>query len=218
MTVDWRKWHEYYDDPTQSLSRRLDTVRSLLARTLARRGAGGAVLVSMCAGDGRDTIPVLADGFDDTRAVLVELDPRLADAARESARHAGLRDVEVRTADAGALATYADIPPADVFVACGVFGNITDDDLERTVAGLAHLLAEDAAVIWTRGDRSHRRDPSDHAGDPSELVREVFARHGYDEEAFVRPGDASFRVGVHRRTPRVSAARPVDPVLFTFTR
>lgn len=219
MAVDWRKWHEYYDDPTRSLGRRLDTVRSLLAQTLGRCEARRPVLLSVCAGDGRDTLPVLADGFGDTRAVLIELDPQLARTARESARLAGLHGVEVRTADAGSLATYAGVPPADVLVACGVFGNITDHDLERTIAGSVHLLARDGAVIWTRGDRSDPRDPSDYRGDPSEFVRELFARHGHDEEAFVRPADADFRVGVHRRTARVPSAGAVDgPVLFTFTR
>lgn len=217
--MDWRTWHEHYDDPTRSLSRRLDTVRDLLARTLGGRRADGTVLVSMCSGDGRDTLPVLAEGHGDVRAALVELDPGLAETARQNARNTGLRNVEVRAADAGTLATYADIPPADVFVACGVFGNITDHDLDRTIARLALLLRDDAAVIWTRGDRVHAHDPSDHGCDPSDLVREVFARYGYDEEAFVRPTDASFRVGVHRRTSRVRPPdESADPVLFTFTR
>lgn len=219
MAVDWRRWHAYYDDPAASLARRLETVRELLTGVLRRRGRAGTVLVSMCAGDGRDVLPVLADGHRDVQALLVELDPGLAATARETARRLELPHVEARVADAGTLTTYADVAPADVLLACGVFGNITDDDLDRTVARLAHLLADDAAVLWTRGDREHSQDPSGHPGDPSELVRQAFARHGYREDAFVRPSDASFRVGLHRRTPRAQPADAADdPVLFAFTR
>lgn len=219
MSVDWQEWHEYYADPGGSLGRRLETVRELLAGVLHRRGQAPTVLVSMCAGDGRDVLPVLARGHEHVRAVLVELDAGLAGRARTTADQLGLRHVEIRVADAGTLATYADLAPADVLLACGVFGNITDTDVDRTIGRLAHLLADDAAVLWTRGDREHHRDVSDHPGDPSELVRQVFARHGYREERYVRPDDATFRVGLHRRTPQAEAvAVHGDPSLFAFAR
>ncbi|MEI7058012.1 hypothetical protein WBG06_19455 [Nocardioides sp. CCNWLW239] len=53
--------------------------------------------------------------------------------------------------------------------------------------------------------------------DPADLVRGVFARHGFTEETFVRPADAGFRVGVHRRS--VEDARvPLPERLFAFAR
>ena len=41
---------------------------------------------------------------------------------------------EVVTADAALTDAYAGLVPADIVLACGVFGNITDEDVDRTVA------------------------------------------------------------------------------------
>jgi hypothetical protein len=70
--------------------------------------------VSLCAGQGRDVIGVLPGHprRDDVSALLVELDPVNAGVARDSAAAAGLTDVQVREADAGIVAAYADALPA----------------------------------------------------------------------------------------------------------
>jgi hypothetical protein len=213
--MDWIEWHSAYDDPASSLSRRLDAVRAALARALAARRGEPTQIVSICAGDGRDTLPVVAAGDRGARCVLIELDPRLAAAARDEADRLGLDSVEVREADAGAIDSFAGIARADVFMACGVFGNVTDADLDRTVRTLPQLLAPGATVIWTRGTPTV--DPTERAGDPADLVREVFGRHGYVEDAFERPPDADYRVGAHRF---VGAAEEPVPgaVMFRFTR
>lgn len=190
MSRDWHAWYDGYDDPTSSLSRRLATVRAAVASVLAD-AAGPVRLVSICSGDGRDTLPVL-EGVDVT-GVLVEIDPELAARARAAAP-AG---IEVRTADAGTTSSYADACPADVFLACGVFGNVSDGDLARTVAALPSLLATGGHVVWTRGN-AVPQDPTGYDGDPSHLVRQLFADREFEEVSFVRPDDASFRVGVHR--------------------
>ena len=110
-------------------------------------------MVSLCAGDGRDLLEVLAgrDDADRVTATLVELDPRLAGHARDRAR--GWSGIEVRTADAGDHEVYADLPPADLVLLCGVLGNISDADVEHTIAMLPALCAPDARVIWTRTRR-----------------------------------------------------------------
>lgn len=59
---DRQAWHEGDEDPASSLPRHLETVRRLLARVLREQGDGpdGPVrLLSLCAGDGRDTLPGL---------------------------------------------------------------------------------------------------------------------------------------------------------------
>jgi hypothetical protein len=187
VSRDWHEWYRDYDDPRSSLSRRLAVVRSQLTSLLAAAAPGPVRLLGLCSGDGRDTLPVIAGSGVDVPAVLVELDPVLADAARDSAVALGLSGVEVCTADAGDTSCACGGVPADVVMACGIFGNITDSDVARTISTLPSLLAPGGAVIWTRGCRV----PHDHtevAGDPS----------GFEEVAFVRPDDASFRVGVAR--------------------
>jgi hypothetical protein len=214
-TTDWTEWHSAYDDPESSLSQRLVAVREQLLRVLAARGGRPTHLVSICAGDGRDTLPVIATADAPVEAVLVELDERLGAAARREADRLGLGRVDIRRKDAGCLESFAGVPPADVFMACGVFGNITDDDLERTIRTLPQLLAADAAVIWTRG--RPKNDPTRHDGEPAEMVRAVFARHNFVEEAFVRPDDADYRVGVHRFAGEPQRRTPASP-MFRFVR
>ncbi|MBL7490420.1 class I SAM-dependent methyltransferase [Frankia sp. AgB1.9] len=215
--ADWNAWHRNYDDPASGLAQRLATVRAELDRLLTATNGRPTRLLSLCAGDGRDTLPVLAAGHDNVRAVLVEIDAGLGAAAQAQASQLNLPHVEVRTADAGVMDTYADLPPADVLLACGVFGNISDDDLETTVGAFPRLLTPGAAVLWTRGASTGDDDPTSHPGDAAELVRKVFTRHGFVEERFIRPDDAGFRVGVHRLAdaPR---SDPTGRHLFRFTR
>jgi len=194
MSRDWHAWHRDYDDASSSLSRRLLEVRTQLTGLLAARPSDRPVrLLSLCAGDGRDTIPVLADSGRTVEACLVELDPALASAAREAASSAassaGLR-LDVRTGDAGLLTTFADRLPVDVLMLCGVFGNIADADVERTVAAARVMVAAGGAVVWTRGHRT--------PDDPATWVRRLFLAAGFEEVAFVAPSDATYRVGVAR--------------------
>jgi hypothetical protein len=194
LSRDWHAWYEAYDDPTSGLSRRLETVRTQLR---SRLDADRPVrIVSMCSGDGRDTLPVLAETGVDASALLVELDPDLAAIARSSAATLGLVGVEVRTADAGTTTSYDGAEPADVLLACGVFGNITDEDIARSVATFPAFLVSGGHVIWTRGNNVPL-DPTSHDGDPADLVRSIFAEAGFEEVAFVSD-PAGFRVGVHR--------------------
>jgi methyltransferase family protein len=195
VSRDWHEWYQAYDDPASSLSGRLATVRAQLESLLL--AAGDPVrIVSMCSGDGRDTLPVVASTRPEAAVLLVELDPDLAASARDAARALGLAAVEVRTADAGTTTSYDGAGVADVLMACGVFGNITDDDLARSVATFPSFLASGGHVVWTRG-RFLTQDPTSYDGDPSDLVRRIFADAGFEEVAFVRD-PSGFRVGVHR--------------------
>lgn len=147
--------------------------------------------MSACAGDGRDVLTVLADraDADGVQAVLVEIDPTLAEAARQYATDVGLTNVEVRTADAGHAASYLGAVPADLVLLCGVFGNVPDDDVRRTVSAVPQLAAPGATIIWTRSRR---------APDLTSQIRAWFADVGCDEVAWNAPADELFAVGVHR--------------------
>lgn len=195
VTRDWVRWHDGYAEPGSSLARRLTVVRECL-REAVRTAPGDGVLrvASMCAGDGRDVLPVLAESGRGRAAevLLVELDPGLAGQARDTAEALGLSGVTVRTGDAGAVAQYEGVAPLHLLVACGVFGNISVADAHRTIGALPSLLAEGAAVVWTRGRGGG-------AEDPSLDLRERFAAEGFAEVRFVAPEDARYRVGVHRR-------------------
>ena len=148
MLRDYQRWHEQYDDPESGISWRLGVVRRLIAAHLDTH-AGPQRVLSLCAGDGRDVIGVLRSRPDAARvsATLVEMHPAIAEDARESA--AGL-DVEVRTADAGEIATFADIVPVDLLLLVGIFGNISTPDIEHTVRTAPALCRPGATVLWSR--------------------------------------------------------------------
>jgi hypothetical protein len=82
---DWVEWHRDYDDPGSLLSRRLELVQGHLRAELDHAPAGDIRLISLCAGQGRDVIGVLAGHprRDDVRARLVELDERNVAVARQ---------------------------------------------------------------------------------------------------------------------------------------
>jgi hypothetical protein len=75
--------------------------------------------------------------------------------ARWAARRAAPPEIEVTCGDASLSDAYAGAVPADLVLVCGVFGNVGDGDVERTVRVLSSLFARGATVIWTR----HRRPP-----------------------------------------------------------
>jgi hypothetical protein len=208
---DWVAWHEAYDDPSSSLSARLRHVRSHLSDAIDQAPAGQVRLVSLCAGQGHDVMGVLPyhSRRDDVRAVLVESDARNAGLARRAAAGQGLSQVEVRQADASLVADFADALPADVLLLCGIFGNVSDRDIERTVRAAPALCRAGATVIWTR----HRRPP-----DVTPQIRAWFAESGFEEIAFdALETSALTSVGVSRLS-RAPAAGPPGHRLFTFSR
>jgi hypothetical protein len=189
----WQHWHEQYAEEDSPLSRRLSIVRGHIGSWLDRSSeAPRRRVVSLCAGDGRDVLTVLTDRRPaGVSAVLVELDPDLAGAARRRADDAGLTAVEVRNADAGEATSVAGAVPADLVLLCGVFGNVSDDDVHRTVDAVPQLAASGATVVWTRSRR---------APDLTPRIRGWFTDVGCEELAFNAPDGELFSVGVHRFT------------------
>jgi hypothetical protein len=123
-------------------------------------------------------------------ARLVELDERNVAVARQRADEASPSQVEVVVADAARLAAYEGAAPADIVLACGVFGNIRDRDVFHTIDLLPQLCRPAATVIWTR----NRVAP-----DLTPAIRAYFLDHRFAEVDSVADAQL-FRqsVGVNR--------------------
>jgi hypothetical protein len=72
---------------------------------------------------------------------------------------------------------------------CGVFGNISDEEIARVIERLPELCAPGATAIWTR----HRLPP-----DLTPAIRGWFERAGFEEIGFDAPGGTIFGVGANR--------------------
>ncbi len=205
--MDWSSWHNNYNNPHSQLTRRLRTVQTQIRAILDDSPSGPLHVIDLCAGQGHDLLEVLIDHprRDDVRARLVELDERNAALAEEKARASGLRHVEVVTADASLTDRYLGIAPAHLVLICGVFGNLTDDDIQFTIDTCSQLCRTGGAVIWTR----NRRAP-----DRVALICDWFKQRGFDLRWLSENG-SEFGVGVHRFTgdsqPLVAGMR-----MFTF--
>ena len=170
---------------------RLAIVQAQVEVAVLARPEGALRVVSMCSGEGRDLIePISRLGVGARiRGRLVELDPTLAGRARDAAAAARLDGLEVVEGDAGVTTAYEGAVPADLVLVCGVFGNISDQDIKRAVASLPSFCAPSATLIWTR----HRRAP-----DRTPIIRRWFRAAGFHHEAFIRVPDSEASVGVER--------------------
>jgi hypothetical protein len=127
---------------------------------------------------------------DDVTARLVELDPRNAAVAADAARAAGLDRVEVVVGDAALTDQYAGLAPADLVLACGIFGNVSDTDVSTTIAHCVQLCRRGGTVVWTR----HR--------EPPDLVPQVcrwFGESGF-ELLWLSDKQDGYGAGAHRFT------------------
>jgi Putative methyltransferase len=197
---DWLDWHADYDQPGSPLALRLAAVQQRIRIALDAAPPGPLRAVSICAGQGRDLIGVLAEHprRGDVTARLVELDKRNAAIARESAAAAGLDQVEVVTGDAALTDQYADLVPADLGLVCGVFGNLTDANVERTIGYCTQLCASGGTVVWTRG----RWEP--------DLVPQIcdwLAARGFEQLWVSEPG-LGYGAGTHRFAAEPSPLEP----------
>ncbi|MEV0172948.1 class I SAM-dependent methyltransferase [Streptomyces sp. NPDC050803] len=202
--MDWHEWHGAYDSPDSYLARRLALVQHRVRLALDEAPPGPLRAVSLCAGQGRDLIGVLAKHprGGDVRARLVELDKRNVEAARAAAAAAGLSGVEVVVGDAALTDHYAGMVPADLVLVCGVLGNLTDADTERTLDHCTRLCRTGGTVVWTRTRHYDTR------------VCEWLEKRGF-ERLWVTGPDIPYGVGAHRftGTPR---PLPAGERMFTF--
>jgi len=207
---DWWKWHEPYDEPTSPLARRLAVVQRQIRESLDGREGSPIQVISLCAGQGRDLLGVLAEHprRREVRGRLVEADPRNARAAARRLDELGLGEIELVCGDASMSDAVAGAVPADLILVCGVFGNISDDDVHATIAALPMMCAAGADVIWTR----HTRPP-----DLTPTIRSWFDEAGFAEVTFDTGTDARFGVGTCRLRRDPAVFEP-GTRLFSFVR
>ena len=207
---DYVEWHRQYDDPGSDLSWRLRTVQAYLHEALDRH-SGAIRILDLCSGDGRDLLEVLAARSDArrVRATLVELHPKIAEQARSRAAGAGLVGVEVRSVDAGVSDHLVGAVPAEIVLMVGIFGNISDADLERTIRAAPQLCAAGASLLWSRGrDRTDRND----------LVRTWFRAAGFVELHYDHRETGSRPALGAMRLEGAAAALETGQRFFTFDR
>lgn len=209
-STDWADWHQQYADPASSLSQRLAVVVGRVRQALDELPAGPVRLISVCAGQGHDVVGALRGHprADDVHGWLVELDEHNVAAARAALAAAHLDRLEVVHADASSTDAYVGRAPADLLLLCGIFGNVSDDDVRGTIEQAPMLCTAGAYVVWTR----HRRTP-----DLTPAIRGWFADAGFDEVSFDSPGPDGFSVGMAVRT---GTPMPLSPGrrLFSFVR
>lgn len=205
--TDWFDWHAQYDDASSPLAQRLLAVQRRIAEALDGSPSGPLQVVSMCAGQGRDLLGVLVNHprRGDVRARLVEADPRNAGLASTAAGAIGIDQIDAVVGDASFTTAYQGVVPADLVLACGVFGHATDNDVRRIIDHLSMLCAPGATVIWTRGGHEPDLRPS---------IRRWFTGAGFDEVGFDTGGAAGWGVGAHRL---VGEPRPYEAGIRLFT-
>ncbi len=207
MTDEWVAWHRRYDRGGDLL-RRLEVVQQRIREALDVARPGPIRAVSLCAGDGRDLLGVLAHHprARDVRARLVERSPELAARGRRRAAALRLPGVEFVTDDASDTRVLEGAVPADLVLVCGVFGNVTDGDVRSTVRHLPELCAARATVVWTRG-----RFPPD----LTPAIRRWFRASGFSERSFTLVTGTTMSVGTARLATAPRRYRP-GVRLFTF--
>ena len=206
--MDWRDWLRDYDDPSSALSRRLLIVQAEIRAALDRLPSRPWQVISLCAGDGRDLLGVLADHPRrvDVRGRLVERDEQIAEAGRRAYAAAGLAAVEVRTGDAADPTHYRGLA-ADLLLVCGVMGNLTQDGVLQLIERLPALCAPGCGLVWTR----HRRPP-----DLTPGIRAALGQAGFAEIAF-RPVEDSWGSVGSARWEDTRSVRPLGGApLFEF--
>jgi Methyltransferase domain len=190
--MDWHAWHGDYDVPDSALAQRLRIVQERIRLALDACPPGPLRVISLCAGQGRDLLDPLSKHPRrwDVTARLVELDRRFAEAARGAAQAAGLGQVDAVVGDAALTSHYDGMAPADIVLMCGVFGNLTDEDIERTIGYCAQLCRNGGTLVWTR----HRTPP-----DLVPRICQWLEARAFERQWLSEP-DAGFGVGVHRFT------------------
>ncbi|NNN20704.1 MAG: SAM-dependent methyltransferase [Acidimicrobiales bacterium] len=204
----WESWHDSYSVKNSDLSYRLEVVKQRLQELIERFEVPVRIL-SLCAGQGHDVIQTLKENpnLNISKALLVELDPKNVSVGESEIKRSGLGTVNYLEGDAANVSLYSDFVPVEILLLCGIFGNISLDDIKNTLERSSSFLAPGGFVVWTR----HRKEP-----DATPAIRNWCAEFGYREIAFDTPDRHEFSVGTYELVKAPSKFLP-DGKLFQFT-
>jgi hypothetical protein len=192
--MDWVRWHENYE-ASPALKARLLIVREHLSRCFDSQPAGIIQVLSICAGDARDLIGLLAmhPRRMDVKAYLIENNTELVKNGRKVIVEAGFRDqFQFVIADATISSTYLGLVPVDVVLMAGVFGNLRSEEVARLIGSLGLLCKCGGYVVWTRHRRLHN------GLNQIALIRQLFSESDFEEVLIEDTSDDSFTIGSHR--------------------
>ena len=205
---DWKKWHALYNDSNSGLAKRLRIVRDSISNSLPDIAEDRFQIIDICSGDGRDLLDVLTHypAKDRVHSYLVELDERLAEESKRTAKELNLRNVTIVNGDASLLSIYENVPRADLVLLCGVFGNISGDDIRNTIEALPQISKQGTKVIWTR----HLRQP-----EVVPVIQNLFVANGFSEVSVKTTDDHSYVIAMYEFQ---GSLEPLDSntKLFTF--
>lgn len=192
--MDWVRWHENYE-ASPALKARLLVVREHLSRCLDSQPPGVIRVLSICAGDARDLIGLLATHPRkmDVKAYLVENNAELVENGRKDIVKAGFEEqLKFVIADATISSTYLGLTPVDVVLMAGVFGNLCSEEVVRLIGNLGLLCKCGGHVVWTRHRRLHN------GLDQIALIRQLFSKSNFEEVLIEDTSDDQFTIGSHR--------------------
>ena len=206
---DYVAWHRQYDDPDTGLSHRLRCVQEEVDSALNATSPSPVRVISICAGDGRDLLDVLASRADAARVSgeLLELLPELVELTTERIKELGLTAIDARCVDASHTSAYDGLARADLLIVSGVMGNLSSAEVRALVGFTASLCAPGALLIWNRSSKHP---------DLGDDIRRWFDGAGFQQRALHENlGGTTMRVGVERYAgPTVPRGAPRQ--LFTF--
>jgi hypothetical protein len=194
LSMDWVKWHENYK-ASPSLKARLLVVREHLSRCFDSLPPGVIQVLSICAGDARDLIGLLATHPRkmDVRAHLVENNVELVENGQKVIIEAAFEEqLQFVIADATISSTYLGLAPVDVVLMSGVFGNLRSEEVARLIGSLGLLCKCGGYVVWTRHRRLHN------GLNQIALIRQLFSESDFEEVLIENTSDNKFAIGSHR--------------------
>ena len=191
---DWLEWYKGYDTSPDRRAR-LRFVQTYIHNALNAYSKEPINIISLCAGDGRDLIPVLNTHprRAHVRGTLVEMNPTLVTRGRSAIEAAALLDqLSYLEADATLSSTYEHIAPADMVIVAGIFGNLLASQVPLLIQNLPALCNSDAFVIWTR----HRRYNNGMEQIP--IISKLLQDNQFEPIRFDTTSDTGYSVGMNR--------------------